>query len=336
MMCPFPLEIPAAPTLRSPPSGPISTSSGRYNHAHTSFMPEYRPQELDRKWQQRWAASRAFEVSADPSRQKFYCARDVRVPVRTRAHRATSGTTSIGDVMARTKRMRGYNVLLPLRVGRLRVARRERRDQRRDPSGSLHARQHHAHEGTAAAAWDQLRVGARAGDVRSRVLQVEPMALHPDVRARPGVPPALVGQLVPELQHGSGQRAGGRRRLLALRHTGRDARPPAMVLPYYRIRRRAAGCCLWPDRLAREGADDAAELDRAIGRGARALPDGGGSRVGVHRGVHDTHRHDLRRDLRVARSRAPAGHRPGGPVEGPCRRSVSRCRRFVPRTVSRG
>ena len=87
----------------------------------------------------------------------------------------------------------------------------------------------------------QLRLGARAGDVRCRVLQVEPVALHSDVRAGPGVPPALVGQLVPELQHGSRQRAGGGRRLLALRHAGRNARPGAVVLPDHRVRRRAAG-----------------------------------------------------------------------------------------------
>ena len=27
---------------------------------------DYKPQDLDKKWQQRWAASRAFEVTIDP------------------------------------------------------------------------------------------------------------------------------------------------------------------------------------------------------------------------------------------------------------------------------
>jgi leucyl-tRNA synthetase len=31
-------------------------------------MADYHPQELDKKWQKRWAESRAFEVSVDPSR----------------------------------------------------------------------------------------------------------------------------------------------------------------------------------------------------------------------------------------------------------------------------
>ena len=73
---------------------------------------EYRPQELDRKWQQRWAASRAFEVSADPSRPKFYCLEMFAYPS-GHAHVGHVRNYIIGDVMARTKRMRGYNVLHP-------------------------------------------------------------------------------------------------------------------------------------------------------------------------------------------------------------------------------
>ncbi|MBF8300776.1 MAG: leuS [Acidobacteria bacterium] len=75
-------------------------------------MPEYRPQDLDRKWQQRWAASRAFEVSADPSRPKFYCLEMFAYPS-GHAHVGHVRNYIIGDVMARTKRMRGYNVLHP-------------------------------------------------------------------------------------------------------------------------------------------------------------------------------------------------------------------------------
>jgi leucyl-tRNA synthetase len=36
-------------------------------------MTDYRPQELDEKWQERWTSTRAFEVEADSSRPKFYC-----------------------------------------------------------------------------------------------------------------------------------------------------------------------------------------------------------------------------------------------------------------------
>ena len=73
---------------------------------------DYHPQELDRKWQQRWAASRAFEVTEDPSRPKFYCLEMFAYPS-GHAHVGHVRNYIIGDVVARTKRMRGYNVLHP-------------------------------------------------------------------------------------------------------------------------------------------------------------------------------------------------------------------------------
>ncbi|MDA1184592.1 MAG: leucine--tRNA ligase [Acidobacteria bacterium] len=73
---------------------------------------DYRPQDLDRKWQQRWADSRAFEVDVDPSRPKFYCLEMFAYPS-GHAHVGHVRNYIIGDVMARTKRMRGYNVLHP-------------------------------------------------------------------------------------------------------------------------------------------------------------------------------------------------------------------------------
>jgi leucyl-tRNA synthetase len=75
-------------------------------------MPDYKPQELDTKWQQRWTASRAFEVEVDPSRPKFYCLEMFAYPS-GHAHVGHVRNYIIGDVMARTKRMRGYNVLHP-------------------------------------------------------------------------------------------------------------------------------------------------------------------------------------------------------------------------------
>src|SRR5438477_425559 len=73
-------------------------------------MTEYRPQELDRKWQQRWASARAFEVTEDPSKPKYYCLEMFAYPS-GHAHVGHVRNYIIGDVMARTKRMRGYNVL---------------------------------------------------------------------------------------------------------------------------------------------------------------------------------------------------------------------------------
>ena len=75
-------------------------------------MADYRPQELDKKWQERWASSRAFEVVEDPSKPKYYCLEMFAYPS-GHAHVGHVRNYIIGDVMARTRRMRGYNVLHP-------------------------------------------------------------------------------------------------------------------------------------------------------------------------------------------------------------------------------
>lgn len=73
---------------------------------------DYRPQTLDKKWQEHWTRARAFEVSEDPSRPKYYCLEMFAYPS-GHAHVGHVRNYIIGDVMARTKRLRGYNVLHP-------------------------------------------------------------------------------------------------------------------------------------------------------------------------------------------------------------------------------
>src|SRR5689334_331287 len=75
-------------------------------------MSDYHPQALDAKWQERWQRARAFEVVVDPSREKFYCLEMFAYPS-GHAHVGHVRNYIIGDVMARTKRMRGANVIHP-------------------------------------------------------------------------------------------------------------------------------------------------------------------------------------------------------------------------------
>ena len=75
-------------------------------------MSSYRPQEIEKKWQTTWAETRAFEVTEDPSRPKYYCLEMFAYPS-GHAHVGHVRNYMIGDIMARTKRMRGFNVLHP-------------------------------------------------------------------------------------------------------------------------------------------------------------------------------------------------------------------------------
>jgi leucyl-tRNA synthetase len=75
-------------------------------------MTEYKPQQLDKKWQQQWTTDRAFEVDVDASRPKFYCLEMFAYPS-GHAHVGHVRNYIIGDICARMKRMRGFNVLHP-------------------------------------------------------------------------------------------------------------------------------------------------------------------------------------------------------------------------------
>ncbi len=75
-------------------------------------MAEYHPQELDRKWQAHWAKTRAFEVTEDTSKPKFYCLEMFAYPS-GHAHVGHVRNYIIGDVVSRLKRLQGFNVLHP-------------------------------------------------------------------------------------------------------------------------------------------------------------------------------------------------------------------------------
>jgi leucyl-tRNA synthetase len=76
------------------------------------IVPDYKPQTIERKWQERWRRERTFEVTEDDPRPKFYCLEMFAYPS-GHAHVGHVRNYMIGDVVARMKRMRGFNVLHP-------------------------------------------------------------------------------------------------------------------------------------------------------------------------------------------------------------------------------
>jgi leucyl-tRNA synthetase len=68
---------------------------------------------IESKWQRAWADAKAFEALDDPSRPKYYCLEMYPYPS-GRIHMGHVRNYSIGDVIARQKRMSGANVLHPI------------------------------------------------------------------------------------------------------------------------------------------------------------------------------------------------------------------------------
>lgn len=68
---------------------------------------------IEKKWQLIWEESRKFEVSEDSCKKKYYCLEMLPYPS-GKIHMGHVRNYSIGDVIARYKKMNGYNVLHPI------------------------------------------------------------------------------------------------------------------------------------------------------------------------------------------------------------------------------
>jgi len=75
---------------------------------------EYEPQRIEEKWQKIWEQQGAFNaVDGDPSRPKYYFLEMLPYPSGT-MHMGHMRNYTIGDAVARYKRMCGFNVLHPM------------------------------------------------------------------------------------------------------------------------------------------------------------------------------------------------------------------------------
>lgn len=74
---------------------------------------QYLAAEIEQKWQERWAASDFYQTNDAADKPSYYCLEMFPYPSGN-LHMGHVRNYSIGDVVARFKRMRGYNVLHPM------------------------------------------------------------------------------------------------------------------------------------------------------------------------------------------------------------------------------
>ncbi len=77
-------------------------------------MSEYNPQDVEQKWQEFWEENKTFEITEDSKKKKFYALIEFPYPSGAGLHVGHPRSYTAMDVIARKRRMEGYNVLYPI------------------------------------------------------------------------------------------------------------------------------------------------------------------------------------------------------------------------------
>ena len=76
--------------------------------------PQYNPEAIEAKWQKKWADSGVFNAQFPSDKPKYYCLIEFPYPSGNGLHVGHPRSNTSLDIIARKRRMEGYNVLYPI------------------------------------------------------------------------------------------------------------------------------------------------------------------------------------------------------------------------------
>ena len=203
----------------------------------------YEPREIEQRWQRVWDDAGAFHTpNPEPGEiesAKTYVVEMLPYPS-GELHMGHVLNYTIGDVVARLRRRRGYRVLRPMGYDAFGLPAENAAIRDGVHPRDLHRAQHRLDPRRDAPHGLGDGLGARGLDPRSRLLPLDAMALPPLLRPGTRLSQGGTGQLVPGRPDGARERAGDRRPLRALRRRGGGQEPDPVVLQDHRLRRCAA------------------------------------------------------------------------------------------------
>ena len=224
----------------------------------------YNVRESEAKWRKAWADAQIFKTDNDDPRPKYYVLEMFPYPS-GRIHMGHVRNYAMGDVVARYRRARGFNVLHPMGW---------------DAFG-LPAENAAMQNNTSPAKWTYANIAAMRAQLQSMGLSLDwsreiatcdpSYYKHQQKLFLDFLDAGLVARKKskvnwdPGRPDGARQRAGDRRARLALGRAGRAARAHPMVPQDHRLFRRSPGEPRSSRALAGKSPPDAEELDRALG-----------------------------------------------------------------------